>query len=201
MLKRCSKCGEHKEPVKGIWKMKYGKPNGRVCLSCERLRQQQLVMLPTGEVVTYTAAASRRYLATEEGRAKSNASAVKRITARLKVDAWFRLKCQLATETCKLMKKLAVGRGTDYMCLKLFGKPRTEVFAHIDAQLKARGFEWENHGDEWVLDHIRPLAMAQSSIELYQLCLLENCQVLTPAENAIKAIADRELIRQHELSV
>lgn len=138
---------------------------------------------------------------TEDGWQKSNAATIKYQAKRRKTDAWYRLRLQLAGETNRLLKDMAVGKGTDYMCLKIFGADRETVFARIDAQLQARGFKWENHGTEWQLDHRKPLGLAQSSIELYQLCLLENTQVLSPEENRAKSVEDRELIRQHENQV
>lgn len=180
MLKTCSKCWLEKPYFPEEKKdSKASGFKGAVCWNCYL-------------------EAIQKTRSTEEGRQKANAASVKCITARLETNAWFRLKMRLGQETRQILKDLAKGRGTNIACFKIFGKSRETVFAHIDAQLTARGFKWENHGTEWQLDHRKPLALAQSSIELYQLCLLENTQVLTPEENRAKAIEDRELIREFE---
>lgn len=179
--KTCSKCGDEFPATTEYWHRDNRSKDGLLghCKTCEGARRQK-----------------RR--STEEGRSKHNAANVKRCIERLKNDAWFRLRHQLKTETNKLLKQLAINKGTEYMCLKIFGADRQTVHAQIDGQLQARGFKWENHGTEWQLDHIKPLALAQSSIELYQLCQLANTQVLTPEENAIKGVEDQKLIKQRE---
>lgn len=187
MTKTCSKCGlekpyfpEEKKDSKASGFM------GAVCWDCYRVAHKALIQL-------------RR--STEEGRKKHNSASVKSVSARLKRDAWFRLKQQLSGETNRLVQQVATGKGRDKTIFAHFGATREEVHAHIDAQLHARGFEWKNYGKAWVLDHIRPLAIAQDSNELLLLCRLENTQVLTPAENRKKGAEDQKLIRQHESGV
>lgn len=80
MLKTCKVCGETKEAVQGVWKMKHGKPSGRVCQSCTNAsqleKQRSLVTLPTGEVVTYSTAANRKNRSTPEGLLKARMASI-----------------------------------------------------------------------------------------------------------------------------
>lgn len=179
----CKVCLLEKPAVKGSWRTSYGKPRGRTCLSCHADRSRDL---------------KRQVRATEEGRAKSNAASVKCLTARLKVDAWYRLRQRLAVETRRLLKQLAAGKGTNAACIKLFGASRDDVLAHFNSQLEARGWGWSDYQILWQADHKVPFALAQTDDELRTLALLPNLQVLSPEENAIKAIADRTLVRQVE---
>ena len=155
--------------------MLYGEPHGQTCLSCEAGRR-------------------RKIRATPEGRAKANAASVKYIVARLKVDAWFRLRYQIAGETRKLVKQLAIGKGTEDACQKLFGTDRWECICAISEQLDRRGFQWQDYGEVWVLDHRVPLGSAQSDVELLELGRLGNCQVLTVGENVSKVGEDLKFI-------
>jgi hypothetical protein len=176
----CDLCGETKEAVKGIWMTTRGKPVGRVCLAC-------------------VAAKKRGDRATEEGRAAANAQSVKYQLKRRKTDAWYRLRQQLAGKTRRLLKQLAQGKGTDAACHKLFGASREECLKHFNAQLASRNWSWQDYlagGIE--ADHIVPFGLAQDTNQLRTLALLSNVQLLTTGENAIKAIADRALIKQHE---
>lgn len=169
---------------------------GANCWDCHLKKQQETRSTEEGKAKAN--AAGRKARSTEVGRQKANAANVKSDTARRKRDAWFRLKKQLATETNRLLKQIGKGKSRDETIFAHFGADRETVFAYVDAQLTARGFKWEGHGTQWVLDHRKPLGLAQSSIELYQLCLLENCSALTPEENQKKGAEDQKLIRQHE---
>lgn len=188
MKKTCKQCGEEKPFDRDApQNSKDSGFMGRVCWECYKF----VTKLANRE-------ASRKFRSTPEGRAKHNAASVKCSMKRRKVDGWFRLRQQLAVETRQLMKQLAQGRGEDYRFQKIFGQSRDVVFAHIDQQLLIKGFMWEGHGHEWVLDHITPLGLAQSNLELLELCRLENTQVLSVLENARKGVLDQLLIRGME---
>ena len=181
MQRECKVCQQTMEATHENWVWSRGKPYGGSCRVCKNER-----------------VAKAR--STEEGREKHNASSVKSCLKRQQTDSWYRLRKRLAQRTRALIHYLAQGAGhkADW---SLFGADRQTVFDKIDAQLKTRSFEWHRYGEQWVLDHRLPLALAQSDVELYQLCRLDNCQVLTPDENQRKSIEDQKLVRSYESEV
>lgn len=201
--KTCRVCGQTMEATHENWITRKGKPEGHVCRACHskksRETKRQLVTLPTGEVVTRGSASNRKVRSTEEGRKKHNASSVECKLNRLKTDKWYATRQALAQETRRLLTIISNG-GTpkDKTCFKLFGASLMDVVIHFNRQLDAKCLSWTDYKTSWCCDHIRPVALARSDVELKQLFLLENCQVLSMEEHAIKTLEDNALIREYE---
>lgn len=201
MLRECKTCGEQKpwDPTAKP-KSKASGFCGKVCWDCylvadaERNRR----IRSTEEGLAKARGSQKKHLAIPENRAKFNAASVESQKKRRQTDAWYRLRMKLAGEAGRLLKAVGRGKGKDETILSHFGATREEVYAYLDIQLRERGFEWENHGWQWVGDHTKPLAMAQDSNELMRLCHLPNLQVLTPDENRRKGIEDAKLVKSLE---
>jgi len=198
--KKCPKCGETK-PVSEWGRNKAHKDGLQSwCRVCRGFKQQADRSTPDGRAKSNAASVKchQKARATEEGRAKHTAANVKCLTERRKTDAWYRLRNRLSSETNRVLKDLAKGRGTNAACIKLFGATREDVLAHFEEQLTARGWDWSDYQILWQCDHRVPMGLAQTDDELRTLALLPNLQVLSPEENAIKAIADAALVKQAE---
>ena len=67
---------------------------------------------------------------------------------------------------------------------ELLGCSYDEFKKHLELQFKT-GMNWSNHG-EWHIDHIKPLYLGKTELELTQLCNYKNLQPLWAKENLIK---------------
>jgi len=67
---------------------------------------------------------------------------------------------------------------------KLLGEEYTYVKKFLESKFDSK-MSWDNHG-EWHIDHIIPLASANSESELIALCYYKNLQPLWAFENATK---------------
>ncbi len=56
---------------------------------------------------------------------------------------------------------------------------------HIEAQF-VKGMSWENYGDLWSIDHIRPIGLAKTKDEAYGLNHYTNLQPLLVLDNSKK---------------
>ena len=197
MQRECKVCQQTMEATHENWVWSRGKPEGRTCRVCKNERVAKARSTEEGREKAN--AANRKARATEEGRAKHNAASVKSQTKRYQTDKWYRLRVNLAIKTNKLLTRISNG-GTpkDETCFKLFGASLMEVVIHFNRQLDEKGLGWTDYQTMWVCDHIRPVALAGSDVELKQMFLLDNCQVLTLDEHAIKSLEDNALIREHE---
>lgn len=184
-LKTCTVCQQTMEPTWETWIYLRGKPFGGKCRVCKNAQ---------------VAKSNRKARTTEEGLLKSRASNIKSQRARRQTDAWYVLRRRLGAETSRILKQLANGRGTDAACLKLFGASRDRCLTYFERQLATRGWTWQDYLNGGIEpDHKLPFGLAQNSNELRTLALLENVELLTKAENAIKAIADRQLVKRHQV--
>ena len=66
----------------------------------------------------------------------------------------------------------------------MLGYSAAKLKHHIEKQF-LEGMTWENHG-EWEIDHIKPLALANTEKETYELCHYTNLQPLWAIENLQK---------------
>ena len=67
---------------------------------------------------------------------------------------------------------------------QILGCSYSELAAHLEQQFRS-GMTWDNRG-EWHIDHIVPLASAQTEEEVLSLCHYTNLQPLWAAENLSK---------------
>jgi hypothetical protein len=97
-------------------------------------------------------------------------------------DYFFKMKCNLRTRTYLAFKrkKWFKGKGTE----KMLGTTFDIAHKHISRQF-TEGMSWNNYG-EWHIDHIIPLASANTEDELIKLCHYTNLQPLWAADNLAK---------------
>lgn len=71
-LRKCKCCGETKEAVQGTWVLKYGRPEGRVCLACTKAQKTARRATPEGKAAMDAACAKfyAKKSSTAEGRAE-----------------------------------------------------------------------------------------------------------------------------------
>ena len=68
---------------------------------------------------------------------------------------------------------------------ELLGVPFSIALAHLESQFR-EGMSWDNYGaekDNWVIDHIVPLSLAETEEEISSLCHFTNLQPLWQHEN------------------
>jgi hypothetical protein len=97
----------------------------------------------------------------------------------------------------------ALVKGTTYgnmRWVRLFGHPRNEVHAHVVGQLEKKGLRLEDYQVTWQLDHVEPVALAENDVELRAMFKLDNCQVLTLEEHALKTLEDNDLVRRSSMT-
>jgi hypothetical protein len=101
-----------------------------------------------------------------------------------------------STDILYKLKILCRNRIRDLTKIKKWRKSQTlkdylgctpdELRVHIEKQFKP-GMTWENHGKyTWHIDHIIPLASANTVEEMYKLCHYTNLQPLPAHDNMVK---------------
>jgi len=98
-------------------------------------------------------------------------------------DPLYKLKCNLRSRTIGAFKRKSYLKTSK--TAEMLGVPYEVAFAHIERQF-TKGMTWENQG-EWHIDHIIPLASAQTESELIKLCHYTNLQPLWAFDNISKS--------------
>ena len=98
-------------------------------------------------------------------------------------DPLYKLKCNLRSRTAKAFRYQSYRKTSK--TAEMLGVPYEIAFAHIERQF-TKGMTWENQG-EWHIDHIIPLASAETESELIQLCHYTNLQPLWAFDNISKS--------------
>jgi hypothetical protein len=98
---------------------------------------------------------------------------------RKKEDVLFNLICSMRNQVNRIVKS-DNSRTTD-----IIGCSPQELKEHLEKQFVS-GMTWENR-NEWHIDHIIPLSLAQTEDELYKLCHYTNLQPLWAEENLKKS--------------
>tara|TARA_R110000803_G_scaffold72053_1_gene135555 strand:+ start:212 stop:910 length:699 start_codon:yes stop_codon:yes gene_type:complete len=98
------------------------------------------------------------------------------------IDPLFKMKDNIRTRTWFAFKKGGYKKNTK--TAETLGAPFQEVFDHLE-NLFTEGMSWENQG-EWHVDHIIPLASANTKEELIALCHYTNLQPLWAEDNFSK---------------
>jgi len=101
---------------------------------------------------------------------------------RKKIDPLYKLKRNLSTRTALAFKAKSYRKTSK--TAEMLGVPYEIASAHIERQF-TKGMTWENQG-EWHIDHIIPLASAQTESELIKLCHYTNLQPLWAKDNKSK---------------
>ena len=102
---------------------------------------------------------------------------------RLKTDSLFKLSSTLRSRTYSAFKAKRWLKNSSN--IKMLGCDLQTANEHIEKQFKG-GMTWDNHGD-WHIDHIIPLASANTKEELMKLCHYTNLQPLWAEENLSKS--------------
>ena len=99
-----------------------------------------------------------------------------------KSDSLFKLKCTLRSRTSMAFKRKSWEKNTKTQ--EMLGDEWIVVKSHIESRFKD-GMSWDNFG-EWQIDHIIPLASANTEEGLIELCHYTNLQPLWAEENISK---------------
>ena len=102
---------------------------------------------------------------------------------RRKTDPMFKLKKLLRDRTYKAFKAKGYNKNTKTQ--QMLGVDWEVCKAHIERQF-TKGMSWDN-SVEWHIDHIIPLASANTEEELKKLCHYSNLQPLWAVDNLIKS--------------
>lgn len=186
MTKTCKTCGEQKPYDREAKRSsKASGFHGAKCWECYK---------------AVKIAECQKVRATPEGLLKTRASSAKSTLKRRQTNKYYLLRNALAIQTNQLLTRISNGGAPkDTTCFKLFGASLVEVLIHFNRRLGAKGLSWTDYKTRWTCDHIRPVALAQSDVELRQMFKLANCQVLTIEEHAIKTLEDNARVRELEV--
>ena len=119
----------------------------------------------------------------EINRKKLSAYQIEYVKQRLQTDALFKLKANLRTRTYAAFKKKGYSKNTKTH--KMLGVDWETAKKHIERQF-TKGMNWSNHG-EWHIDHIIPLASANTEQRLKELCHYSNLQPMWASDNISKS--------------
>jgi hypothetical protein len=94
----------------------------------------------------------------------------------------FRLKCIIRSHTSRAFKRIGVNKPID--TVSLLGCSWSEANEYFKSLFQP-GMTWDNHGD-WHIDHIIPIASAQTIEDAYKLNHISNLQPLWAKDNLHK---------------
>ena len=137
----------------------------------------------------------RRYHAKELERSaryrQSNRKAVARrqrqfTKRKLAQDPTFRMKIRLQVDWARRCKRKRVYHSKGF--LQLLGCSWSEFTARVERQFKRSGWDWQDYGSEFTIDHRLPCAAfdLRKAEQRAMCCHWSNLQVLTPSANRIK---------------
>ena len=101
---------------------------------------------------------------------------------RKKTDPLFKMSCNLRNRTSRAFKFSFWKKNSS--TIKLLGCDYKTAFEHLEKQF-VDGMSWDNQG-EWHIDHIIPLASANTEKEIETLCHYTNLQPLWAFDNMSK---------------
>ena len=100
------------------------------------------------------------------------------------LDPLYKLRCALGTRTSQALKSKGWHKKSSIK--KILGAPLDEVKSHLENQF-AEGMNWDNHG-LWHIDHIIPLASAETEEGMIKLAHYSNLQPLWAVDNLRKGV-------------
>jgi hypothetical protein len=106
-----------------------------------------------------------------------------RARERFKTDSLYKMSTNLRSRTYKAFKRKCYSKNSKTQ--KMLGVDWEVAKQHIEKQFK-KGMNWDNYG-EWHIDHIIPLASANTEEELKKLCHYSNLQPLWAEDNLSKS--------------
>lgn len=95
------------------------------------------------------------------------------------------IKIRLAHNLRRRLNHVLKGNSKSKTTLEILGCSLEKFKIYIEKQFDNK-MTWQNYGSYWHLDHIIPLASAQSEKEIYKLCYYMNLQPLEARENQSK---------------
>lgn len=101
---------------------------------------------------------------------------------RLKTDSLFKLAKTVRKRTAKAFKRMSWSKNSSN--INLLGASFEEVHSYLEGKF-LEGMSWDNHG-EWHIDHIIPLASANTEEDIIPLCHYTNLQPLWAKDNLSK---------------
>ena len=101
---------------------------------------------------------------------------------RYKIDPVFKFKKSIRRSTSEAFGSNKKSKKT----IELLGCSMEIAFCHIESLFQP-GMTWDNYGSEWHIDHIIPLASAETIEETEKLCHYSNLQPLWALENVLKS--------------
>lgn len=101
---------------------------------------------------------------------------------RKKIDPLYKLSCNLRTRICIALKSKSWNKRNTTN--EILGCDFETVKKHLENQF-IDNMSWDNHG-KWHIDHIKPLAKAETEEELYKRCHYTNLQPLWAVDNLSK---------------
>lgn len=103
---------------------------------------------------------------------------LKRITSHL-----YRLKCNLRTRISIAIKNKSIIKS--FKLKSILGIEWNDFFNYIENKFDSN-MKWDNYGSYWHIDHIIPLAIANTEQDLIKLCNYKNLQPLSVIDNLKK---------------
>jgi len=101
---------------------------------------------------------------------------------RMQIDPLYKLSCTLRSRIRTFIKKSEYNK--ENTTAEILGCDFETVRKYLENQF-IDGMSWDNHG-RWHIDHIKPLAKAETEEELYKRCHYTNLQPLWAADNLSK---------------
>lgn len=146
------------------------------CVACKNERERELYWQDPKAATERTKGWQSR------NRERHNARAVRYITERRKSDPLFAFKCSVKTLVAKALQKK--GFRKNGRTREILGCSLDEFIAHIERQFLP-GMTWENR-HLWHVDHITPLATAETEEDVIALNHVSNLRPIWAADNIEK---------------
>lgn len=128
---------------------------------------------------------SKEYV--KNNRKNINYTIRKRNKIRLKKDPSFKLKRNIRNRLYYALKRKNWKKNTLFS--EYIGCSKDELITHFEKQFNYN-MTWHNYGELWHIDHIVPLCLAKTDVEVYKLCHYNNLQALLIVEHKIKTAND-----------
>jgi hypothetical protein len=201
-MKKCYKCKEEKQ-LSEFYNNK-NKKDGKSC-ECKLCKgdldreynlknKKQIKVYTHDEKILAIKKAKKKYreankeklrIKNKEYRLLNKEKRNKRISEKRKTDSMFKLKGTLRHRIGEAFKKSKWNKNKGSKIL--LGADFDVVKLHIENQFDTR-MSWDNHGPKtWHIDHIIPLASAETEEDLYKLCHYTNLQPLWWSDNLQKS--------------
>jgi hypothetical protein len=191
LFKKCSKCNIEKELTEFSKAKRYKDGLQYKCKSCQKKWREQ-----NKEYNKEYYQQNKKYFKEyyqqnkkyykqyeEENREQRNKYQKEYRRDKRKIDPLYKMKHNLRTRTYYAFKRK--GYSKDTKTQKMLGVDWEVAKQHIERQF-TKGMNWDNYG-QWQIDHIIPIASANTEQELKKLCHYTNLQPLWAQDNLSKS--------------